>query len=635
MSSSQIRLDRAVGAGFIVLREYCMAKSEVGVPIDEQLKDQIAWYETGLPLRERKKRGHYSTPPVLVERILDACGYIPDNELTRVRVLDPACGSGNFLAVAAQRLLTFGTRTGLSLEESTALVQRNLWGFDPDPISCFLAEMHLRTITNASVPLHIQQADSLALPWEPCVDLFVANPPYLSAKNNDLSGYRFAQQRGQADSYLLFLSLALQVVRPGGWIGLVLPDPLLVRANAARERTCLLEATTLHHLWHLSGVFAADVGAVIIIAQKCSPQPMHQVSWVRERWQSASFDSQQQILLPNPEGDRKGPHTPENVMLIMKPLGANPEGPRTPENPEGDCKGPRTSPHHSRPYKDTEDLRQQDQQLVQQALFSRQPAAEFRYLLSQGRGPVLDQLQRCLAETPQNNRRFMPLGEFVSISRGEEIGRESPFIQNILSSQNEQQQNPAVCDLSAYYPLLRGGVDIHPYSPPVASWQIACEAVRKPLERYLSPKLLVVKSTDRLQAALDLQGHTALQTLYLLHLRDERQDLDQLYFFLALLNSRLLREYVFILHTGYKWVQPQIEQHVLACLPVPIVETEYQQRIIEQAKALAHACSSLGTVVEWDEYITGMYEEQEHTICALYDSILPGLLTDKGVMRYG
>src|SRR5215471_10354623 len=177
-----------------------MATSEVRVPSDEQLKDQIAWYETGLPLMERKKRGHYSTPPLLIEQILDACGYLSDNDLTRVRVLDPACGSGNFLAAAAQRLFAFGARTGLSLEECTSLVQENLWGFDPDPISCFLAEMQLRTITNSSVPLHIHQADSLALPWEPCVDLFIANPPYLAAKNNDLSGYRFAQQRGQADS---------------------------------------------------------------------------------------------------------------------------------------------------------------------------------------------------------------------------------------------------------------------------------------------------------------------------------------------------------------------------------------------------------------------------------------------------
>jgi Eco57I restriction-modification methylase/restriction endonuclease TaqI-like protein len=601
-------------AAKIALQGKYMAKSRV--LIEEQQREQIAWYETGLPLLERKRRGHFSTPPLLVEQILEACGYTPDNELTRIRVLDPACGSGNFLAGAAQRLLAFGTRIGFSPEERTSLIRRNLWGFDPDPISCFLAEMQLHTIINSNAsdphgsnssfvsgmsgpggrsasrlpwgshpitPLHIHQADSLVLPWEPGVDLFVANPPYLAAKNNDLSCYRFAQQRGQADSYLLFLSLALQVVRPGGWIGLVLPDPLIARANAAKERKRMLEEATLHHLWHLSDVFAADVGAVVIIAQKCPPQRMHHVSWVRGRWQSnSSFASQQQ---------------------------------------------------------------------VQQSLFRRQPGAEFRYLLSQGRGAALEQMRICLEETPESERRFAPLGAFLSISRGEELGRESPFIQNITSphqqsalcfdsytfsvygrgdpggriayahpDSNPDTHHPAagLPTLPAYYPLLRGGIDIHPYRSPTPNCQIAREAITKPLERYLSPKLLVVKSTDRLQAALDLHGHIALQTLYLLHPRHQHESLDQLYFFLALLNSRLLREYVYVLHTAYKWVQPQIEQRVLASLPVPIVEHEHQQQVIKQAKSLENACSSLGPVVEWDEHITGMYEEQERTICALY-----------------
>ena len=103
------------------------------------IEDQFTWYETNLPLMERKRRGHFSTPPQLVEKILDACGYIPDEDLARVRVLDPACGSGNFLAGAAQRLLAFGSRAGLPLEDCASLIQSNLWGFDPDPISSFLA----------------------------------------------------------------------------------------------------------------------------------------------------------------------------------------------------------------------------------------------------------------------------------------------------------------------------------------------------------------------------------------------------------------------------------------------------------------------------------------------------------------
>jgi hypothetical protein len=543
------------------------------------VEEQSTWYETNLPLLERKKRGHFSTPPRLVEKILDACCYTPDNDLTQVRVLDPACGSGNFLIEAARRLLAFSIRAALSPKESALLFKRNLWGIDPDPVSCFLTEMHLQTIIHSSAsrpvpftPLHIHQADSLVLPWESSVDLFIANPPYLAAKNNDLSGYHFAQQRGQADSYLLFLNLALSVVRPGGWIGLVLPDPLLARANAARERAGLLEETTLYHLWHFSDVFAADVGAVVIIARKTPPKRLHYISCTRGSWRSAtSIDAQHQ---------------------------------------------------------------------VQQVLFNHQPGAEFRYLLNRGRGDTLERLRTCIEETPAGECRLAPLDEFLTISRGEELGKESPYLQKKPSQLNSgtlstighpggfPNIDPSGA-LSNTFPVLRGGIDIHPYSPPVANWLIARNAIRKPLERYLSPKLLVVKSTDRLQAVLDQQGHVALQTLYLLHLRNHQGDPDQLYFFLALLNSRLLREYVYVLHTAYKMVQPQIEQRVLASLPVPLVKLEEQQKIIEHSKALMHACISLGPVVEWSEHITRMYEEQERAICALYDSALAGSLLTK------
>ena len=541
--------------------------------------EQIGWYETGLPLTERKKRGHFSTPPYLVQQILDACGYTSQKDLASIRVLDPACGSGNFLVGAAQRLAASGKHMQLSQEEQALLVQRNIWGFDPDPVSCFLAKMQMYSMMN--IHPHIHQADSLTLPWERCVDLFIANPPYLAAKNNDLSGYRSAQQRGQADSYLLFLALALQVVRPGGWIGLVLPDPVLARLNAARERAQLLKQVTLHHLWHLSGVFAAEVGAVVLIAQHTPPTSTHQVSWIRARWQTS----------------------------------------------------PLTHGQH-----------------VAQQLFLRQPASELRYLLSNDL--VLDRLRATLDDAPEGERRFAPLSEFLSIARGEELGRESQFITShsphgkggsgvddglgpLRSPWGDSHTGISEASHPTRYPVLRGGVDIRPYSMPTGSWWIDREAVTKPLQRYLSPKLLVVKSTDRLQAILDTRGHVVLQTLYLLHVRDnceirrdainrvhQQEEVDLLYFFLALLNSRLLREYVYVLHTAYKWVQPQIEQRVLANLPTPIVEKKLRQPIIEQAKVLMYACSSPGAVVEWNADFTTMYEELERSIRSLYTSAL-------------
>ena len=154
---------------------------------------------------------------------------------------------------------------------------------------------------------------------------------------------------------------------------------------------------------------------------------------------------------------------------------------------------------------------------------------------------------------------------------------------------------------------------------------MARKGIAKPLERYRAPKLLVVKSTGRLQAALDTHGHIALQTLYLLHLREPNAALDELYFYLALLNSQLLQTYTSVLHTAYKWVQPQIEQHVLARLPVPIIPLAEKQEIIARAKLLSRPCDNPNPVVEWKEDMQKLYAEQERAIRALYDAALPGV----------
>ncbi len=537
-----------------------------------EVNNALGWYEASLSVRERKLRGHFSTPPQLVERILDACVYTPEHDLQMLRVFDPACGSGNFLVSAARRLIASGERLSLSPTAIALSVQGMLWGLDPDPVACFLAEMQLHELlTQARLPLsgavgegdaeavdrtrehtaahfQIHQADGLALQWgenaEDGVDLFLANPPYLAAKNTDLSGYRSTQGRGQADSYLLFLDLAVRVVRPNGWLALVLPDPVLVRANATRERQRLLAQTTLHHLWHLSGVFAAHVGAVVVIAQKHAPARHHQVAWVREKWA---------VSLSTP-----------------------------------------TLPHD-----------------VPQYLFEQQPGAELRYLLTTHQDTLLNGLQQCwTTEEARSTAHFVPLGELVTIRRGEELGKESPLLQT---------QRP--CDEQQWYPVLRGGVDVQSYSltTPPPCW-IAQHVLQKLLDRYLAPKLLVVKSTARLQAALDLQGHVVLQTLYMLFARTAEVDENELYFLLALLNSHLLQEYVYTLYTAYKWVQPQIEQHVLASLPIPHCTARQKGPISERAKQLMLACSATSTVVELQQ--DRLYQEQERAIRALYEEML-------------
>ncbi len=570
--------------------------------------EQLGWYESTLPLQERRKRGHFSTPPALVERILDACRYNPDGDLSPIRVLDPACGSGNFLAAATRRLMAYHARIDPVQETLSALVQRTIWGFDPDPISCFLAEMQLSTLVGMHERWHIHQGDALTLPWcEPCVDLFLANPPYLATKNSDLSAYRSPQHHGQTDSYLLFLNLGLQIVRPNGWLALVLPDPVLARTNATAERKRLLKEFTIHHLWHLAGVFAAHVGAVVIIAQKCPAQQTHQVSWIRNRWGNVS--GQQTYSCPSP---RPHPH------------------PRVPARgtPTMDDSG--SSFVHSRGtlcgYPGVGD----GSSTVPQTLFLRQPRAELRYLLGSDHGSFIEQLRTYLDEDIRACAQFAPLNTFLSIRRGEEIGQLSAhLVQGKPTSQQSGNRNSKTVDASdeeqRWYPVLRGGRDVRSYEITFSAWWMARKGIAKPLERYLAPKLLVVKSTGRLQAALDTHGHIALQTLYLLHLREPNAVPDELYFYLALLNSQLLQAYTSLLHTAYKWVQPQIEQHVLARLPVPIMPLAEKQEIIARAKLLSRPCDNSDPVVEWKEDMQKLYAEQERAIRALYDAALPGI----------
>jgi hypothetical protein len=214
----------------------------------------------------------------------------------------------------------------------------------------------------------------------------------------------------------------------------------------------------------------------------------------------------------------------------------------------------------------------------------------------------------------------------VVIRRGEEIGKNHPLLK-------PEGNTPLPYASQEWYPVLRGGIDIKPYSSPTAQCWIPRAAIHKPLERYFTPKLLVIKSMGRLQATLDLQNHVALQTLYILHLCPQyptqgqqaanetilAQQEDELYFLLALLNSRLLQEYVYILHTAYKWVQPQIEQHVLAQLPIPIPAQPHEKaQIIRRARLLMHARSEKKAVGDLKGEYNVLYEEQERAICMLY-----------------
>lgn len=195
--------------------------------------------------------------------------------LTRFRVLDPACGSGNFLYLAYRELKRLETeilsRVHLELgvrsqEKSGGLATvsvEQLYGIDVDPFAVELAKVELLLakklaldeanealsthprgrldIVDQPLPLeNIRCGDALFVDW-PEVDAIIGNPPY-QAKNKaqgELSPHymhavrrRHPEVSGQADYCVYWFRRAHDELPPGGRAGLV--GTSTIRHNKSR-----------------------------------------------------------------------------------------------------------------------------------------------------------------------------------------------------------------------------------------------------------------------------------------------------------------------------------------------------------------------------------------------------------------
>ena len=213
-----------------------------------------------------KMRGEYYTPPELIALMLSELGPTLHD-----RFVDPSCGEGRFLCGVARALAA----TWPARSDVYQLVDR-LIGFDIDAQAVAAAREHLRqeflALFGLDIPLeqfrifhadalrHTSLTDlwqSLALP--PLAQnerlLVIGNPPYVEAKRLG----REEKQRlkelyptaliGAADLYLYFMHVCLQWLRAQDALAFVLPNKILVNANAREVRQSLLDGAQLSGVW--------------------------------------------------------------------------------------------------------------------------------------------------------------------------------------------------------------------------------------------------------------------------------------------------------------------------------------------------------------------------------------------------
>ncbi len=216
------------------------------IPLTAELDLFGLAYERFFPEIFKAERGQYFTPRPLVELMVDLA------EVRRgERVLDPACGSGSFLAAAWGR--------GAEID-----------GFEVDPELVGLCQLNLALL--GANPRSVRRADLFREREEDRWDVILANPPFsVDIEDPDvLRGYGLARGKPRVSSDVLFLEAAHRLLRPGGRMAVVLPHSVLANPRFEPIRAWLDERFVRRALISLpEGVFRPFGGAASRAAIVC------------------------------------------------------------------------------------------------------------------------------------------------------------------------------------------------------------------------------------------------------------------------------------------------------------------------------------------------------------------------------
>ncbi len=228
--------------------------------------------------KKRKEQGIYYTPSFIVDYIvknalgpvLDKCKTITD--IKKIKVLDPACGSGSFLIKAlemiAEKYEEFGSKSD-ALSKTLIKIQilkENIFGVDLDSQAVEITRLNL--LINAlhkqlKLPLldNIKNGNSLIsgtdeelekyfgknfrekepFNWQeqfPEVfeqggfDVIVGNPPYIQSRNLDEEERHFYWDKyltntNHSDIYSFFIEKSINLLKNNGMLGFITPNTWL------------------------------------------------------------------------------------------------------------------------------------------------------------------------------------------------------------------------------------------------------------------------------------------------------------------------------------------------------------------------------------------------------------------------
>ncbi|MBU4368783.1 N-6 DNA methylase, partial [Patescibacteria group bacterium] len=280
---------------------YRLSQSKKGMTVDKDAK-------------KRKEQGIYYTPAFVVDYIvknalgpvLDKCKSIAD--LKKIKVLDPACGSGSFLVkvleVINEKYKDFGVNEGAYTKLQILL--QNIYGVDLDEQAVEIAQLNL--LINAldertklpPLDANIKNGNSLIsgtdeelkkyfgknfrdkkpFNWQekfPEVfkqggfDVIIGNPPWGAEIDiADKKYYKdlFKTGSGIIDTFALFTEKSLNLLKKDGHLGFILPDIILLK-NYPQTRELILKNCIISHINYTGMAFhGVNLDSVAMIFKK-------------------------------------------------------------------------------------------------------------------------------------------------------------------------------------------------------------------------------------------------------------------------------------------------------------------------------------------------------------------------------
>jgi hypothetical protein len=219
-------------------------------------------------VEKRKKEGRFDTPLYLTRLILDniPIEYIrPEDRL----LADITCGWGSFLVAGYERLTQMP-----DMNDSPLPLQEQIIGNDFEQLTAHLAKLALLT-TSLSDDWQVTNQDALELQLndrQPTI--IVGNPKFYgdrklgerSTETDTATGESKRLQEADA-----FLRKAIDLLTPGGYLGMLMPKSFSISEASTETRKILLERCDVFEIWDLPDETfrgQAKVSSIVLFAKK-------------------------------------------------------------------------------------------------------------------------------------------------------------------------------------------------------------------------------------------------------------------------------------------------------------------------------------------------------------------------------